>query len=243
MDIFKTWLVTQPIAHRGFHDDTHPENSLSAFQNAIDHGYAIELDVRPIADGTPVVFHDDKLSRMTNADGYVSKIKDVNELKKLTLLNSKETIPTMREMLEFVDGKAPLLIEIKNENINSTFEKEVYEELKNYKGKYAIQSFNPYTLKWFKLNAPDIPRGQLASLFKDEKMDFFRKFVLKRMMLNKSVSEPDFLAYKYDDLPNRFVNKYKNLPLLVWAVPSQQEYKKVMPHCDNIIFENFEPKI
>ena len=71
MDLFKSWLVETPIAHRGFHDDAHPENSISAFKNAIAHGYAIELDVQLLSDGTVVVFHDESLSRMTGNDGYL----------------------------------------------------------------------------------------------------------------------------------------------------------------------------
>ena len=42
---------------------------------------------------------------------------------------------------------------------------------------------------------------------------------------------------------DKYVNKFKDLPLLCWAVPSQQEYMKVAGHCDNIIFEHFEPRI
>ena len=71
MDIFNSWLVQTPIAHRGLHDKEHPENSLSAFQRAIDGGYPIELDVQMISDGTLVVFHDESLSRLTDNDGYI----------------------------------------------------------------------------------------------------------------------------------------------------------------------------
>ena len=62
MDLFKTWLVETPIAHRGFHDKNNPENSLAAFARAIEKGYAIELDVQMLSDGTVVVFHDECLS-------------------------------------------------------------------------------------------------------------------------------------------------------------------------------------
>ena len=111
-DIFNSWLVETPIAHRGLHDKQHPENSLSAFERAIDEGYPIELDVQLIADGTVVVFHDESLSRLTNNDGYI-KFLNKSDLDMLELKDSKEKIPTFEETLKFVDGRVPLLIEIK----------------------------------------------------------------------------------------------------------------------------------
>ena len=243
MNLFNSWLVNKYIAHRGFHDETAPENSLKAFKNAIEHDYSIELDVHPLEDGTPIVFHDETLKRLTGEDGYITKVKNVEELKKFNLLNTKEKIPTLQEALDLINGQTPVFIEIKDQNINSTFEKNIYEVVKNYKGEFAVMSFNPYSLKWFKQNAPEIIRGQLSCLFKNEKLSFFKKFALKRMFLNKTVSQPQFIAYKYDEVPNKYIKKYKDLPLLVWCVPSQQEYMKVAKHCDNIFFENFEPRI
>ena len=99
MDLFKTWLVEYPIAHRGLHTDEMPENSLGAFQNAIDNGYPIELDVHLTCDGTVVVFHDDSLARVTNKDGYVKNLtKDT--LKDYSLFGTKYTIPTFKEVLD-----------------------------------------------------------------------------------------------------------------------------------------------
>ena len=242
MDLFKTWLVEYPIAHRGLHTDEMPENSLGAFQNAIDNGYPIELDVHLTCDGTVVVFHDDSLARVTNKDGYVKKLtKDT--LKDYSVFGTKYTIPTFKEVLDLVDGQVPILIEVKNTGKVGELESALLKILKDYTGEYAIQSFNPYVLEWFKKNAPQIARGQLAGYFKGEKLSFIKKFALKRMLLNKKISCPDFISYDARNVPNRFVNKYKNLPLLVWCVRSQDEYLKKVKYCDNIIFENFEPKI
>lgn len=242
MDLFKTWLVEYPIAHRGLHTDEMPENSLGAFQNAIDNGYPIELDVHLTCDGTVVVFHDDSLARVTNKDGYVKNLtKDT--LKDYSLFGTKYTIPTFKEVLDLVDGQVPILIEVKNTGKVGELESALLKILKDYTGEYAIQSFNPYVLEWFKKNAPQIARGQLAGYFKGEKLSFIKKFALKRMLLNKKISCPDFISYDARNVPNRFVNKYKNLPLLVWCVRSQDEYLKKVKYCDNIIFENFEPKI
>ena len=241
-DIFKSWLVEIPIAHRGLHDKNIPENSLSAFSKAIEKGYAIELDVQLISDGTVVVFHDKSLSRLIGNDGYV-KFLNKEDLKILKFKNSKEHIPTLKEVLELVDGKTPLLIEIKNEAKVGKLEQSVIDLLKNYKGDFAVQSFNPFSLQYFKNHAPVILRGQLSGSFKGEKLSFIKKFLLKRMALNKNVSEPNFISYESTTLPNRFVKKYKNIPLLAWTVRSKEEYMKVIKYCDNIIFENFIPEI
>lgn len=242
MDLFNSWLVQQPIAHRGLHSDSVPENSISAFAKAIESGYPIELDVQIIADGTIVVFHDDSLSRLTDNDGYL-KFLNKEDLKYLSLKGSNEKIPTFEEVLKFVDGRVPLLIEIKNEGKVGKLEKGVLELLSDYKGEFAIQSFNPFVLEYFYKYAPEIPRGQLSSYFRDMKLAFFKKFALKRMILNKRISHPDFISYEAKRLPNRFTKKYKQLPLLAWSITSQSEYLKVVKHCDNVIFENFEPVI
>lgn len=242
MDLFNSWLVDQPIAHRGLHDKTSPENSISAFEKAIEAGYPIELDVQMISDGTVVVFHDSSLSRLTDNDGYL-KFLTKTDLEYLSLKDSDEKIPTFQQVLEVVDGKVPLLIEIKNEGKVGELEKNVLELLQNYKGEYAIQSFNPFVLEYFYKHAPEIPRGQLAGYLKDTKLTFFKKFALKRMLLNKKISHPDFISYEAKHLPNRFIRKFKNLPLLAWTVQSQSEYLRVVKHCDNVIFENFEPVI
>ena len=150
-DIFKSWLVETPIAHRGLHDKNIPENSLSAFSKAVEKGYAIELDVQLIADGTVVVFHDKSLSRMTGNDGYL-KFLNKDDLKILKLKNSKEHIPTLQEVLDLVNGKTPILIEIKNEAKVGKLEQSLIDILKNYNGEYAVESFNPFSLQYVKFS-------------------------------------------------------------------------------------------
>lgn len=242
MDIFKTWLVETPIAHRGLHSKTVPENSLSAFSKAIEKGYAIELDVQQLTDGTIVVFHDETLARMTGNDGYI-KYLHKEDLKALSLKGSKEHIPTLEQVLKLVDGKVPLLIEIKNPYKVGNFEQALIDALKNYNGEFAVQSFNPYSLAYFKKHAPNILRGQLSGSYKGEKIGWFKKILLRKMKLNKRVSVPHFINYEAAALPNRYVRRFKHLPLLAWVVKSKEEYLKVVKYCDNVVFENFDPEI
>lgn len=241
MDIFKSWLVEKYVAHRGLHDEESPENSLSAFEKAIGKGYVIELDVQQIADGTVVVFHDTSLSRMTGQDGYLKNLI-TEDLSACYLEGTKETIPTFQQALDLINGRTPIIIEVKNTLKVGSLESATLEILKNYKGQFAIMSFNPYVLSWFKENAPEILRGQLSAFFKKDKLSLVKKVVLKKMLLNK-VAQPNFIAYEAEHLPNRYVRKFNNLPLLAWTVRSQEEYMRVVKYCDNIIFENFEPKI
>ena len=242
MDLFNTWLVNKYIAHRGLHNAKYPENSMSAFNNAKEMGYAVELDVRAISDGTPIVFHDETLKRMTGEDGYVINVESVEKLKTYHLNNTTETIPTFEEVLQTFAGKVPILIEIKDYNINSLLEKRIYDLITKYKGDYAVMSFNPYSMRWFRRYAPEVVRGQLSSSFKGEKLNFFKRFMLRRATFVKKVADPHFIAYKWDEVPNRFVKKYKGLPVLAYPIRSDEMYSKVKKYCDNIIFENFEPQ-
>ena len=243
MEIFDSWLVNKYIAHRGLHNEEFAENSLSAFKNAVEKDYAIELDVQMIGDGPVVVFHDETLKRVTGADGYVRNIASKDNLKKYKLNGTKDCIPTFAQVLRLVDGKVPLLIEIKNTGKVGVLEEAVLNMLKKYKGEYAIESFNPYVLEWFKKNAPEIVRGQLSCKFKGERMSFIKKYLLSHMKLNKKVSEPNFIAYKFDEIPRCCSTTYKELPVLAWTIRSQQDYMNTIKKCDNIIFVGFTPKI
>ena len=239
-DIWTSFLTEKMFAHRGLWDKDTPENSLSAFKKAIDAGYGIELDVSPIEDGTPVIFHDTKMSRMTGKDKYIQNLTK-EELTTTTLLSTTETIPTLEQALKLVDGKVPLLIEIKSQEKVGDLEKRVLELLKAYKGEYAVQSFNPYTLKWFYQNAPKIWRGQLASYFKGVRLGLIKKLVLRRLGMKKSTHQ-NFVSYDVDNLPNIWTKKLE-IPLLSWTIRNQKDYVKAIQYSDNVIFENYIPKI
>lgn len=239
-DIWTSFLTEKMFAHRGLWDKDTPENSLSAFKKAIDAGYGIELDVSPIEDGTPVIFHDTKMSRMTGKDKYIQNLTK-EELATTTLLSTTETIPTLEQVLKLVDGKVPLLIEIKSQEKVGDLEKRVLKLLKAYKGEYAVQSFNPYTLKWFYQNAPKIWRGQLASYFKGVRLGLIKKLVLRRLGMKKSTHQ-NFVSYDVDNLPNIWTKKLE-IPLLSWTIRNQKDYVKAIQYSDNVIFENYIPKI
>ena len=80
----KSWIVTKPIAHRGLHDEFLPENSKAAYENAIENGYPIEMDIQLTKDGELVCFHDDNMVRMTGVDALVCD-KTLAEIKEMRL--------------------------------------------------------------------------------------------------------------------------------------------------------------
>ena len=240
MNIKESWLVKKPIAHRGLYDEEIPENSLTAFERALALDCPIELDVRVIDDGTVVVFHDEKLGRMTDHDGYVSNLKtaDLNEIR---LKKSDERIPTLEEVLTLVNGKVPLLIETKVSGKIGVLESKVISLLKAYNGDYAVQSFDPQSLAYFKEHEPDIMRGQLAARFgKQSGLSFFKRWALGNLKVTH-ISDPHFISYHFADLPNKHVEKL-GLFTLAWTVRSNDDFEKVQDHCDNIIFERFLPE-
>jgi len=239
MSLENSFLINRPIAHRGLHNSEFPENSLGAFQNAITNNYPIELDVQLLDDGTVVVFHDETLARVCNTDGYLNRLKK-EDLKNLKLNKTNYSIPEFKDVLKLVKGQVPLLIEIKNAGLKvGVLEEKLYDILKSYKGEYAIQSFNPFSVKWFKDHAPEVIRGQLASFFKGDKLSGIKKAILKRMKFNKTVC-PHFISYNISDMPNRYLKKYSELPLLAWTIKTEEDFYKAKELGANAIFEGFD---
>lgn len=239
-----SWIKETPIAHRGVHTKDIPENSLSAFENALKNNYAIELDVQFTKDKEVVVFHDENLKRITND---TRNIEDVNydELKNLRLGNTNEIIPTLEEVLELVDSKVAILIEIKDCKDYIELSEKTYEILKGYEGNYAIQSFNPFILEWYKNNASEVVRGQLSGTFTEgsESLNSFEKFVLKNMLLNFK-SKPNYIGYELEGIPKSKLEslRKKGVPIIVWTVKNKEDMEKAYKYSDNITFENFLPK-
>ena len=233
------FLTAQPIAHRGLHNDKVPENSLAAFRAAIKKGYAIELDVHATADGGVVVFHDDDLRRMTNKRTKVKKTETA-KLTATTLRDTKEKIPTFEEVLKLVDGKVPLLVELKSDGaFDDNFLFVTANLLKNYEGKFAIQSFDPRIVAYFCKHYPKMLRGQLVSDFKrDKSLGWLKRLIISHMWYNK-ISQPDFVSYDIRALPCRRATKIRQqVPVLGWTIRSEAEFERVKKLCDGFICED-----
>jgi glycerophosphoryl diester phosphodiesterase len=240
-----SWLKTEYIAHRGLHhkDQSIPENSMESFKLALAHDYAIELDVNLTKDEVPVVFHDHSLKRMTEIDCLITELT-LGEVKELNLAQTTEKIPTLVEVLNYVDGKKPLLIELKPHQNVDILCYQVMEILKDYKGEYAIFSFHPTVVSILKKFYPEVIRGQISEYFKQNKhMNWFQKYLMKSMFFNR-FSHPDFISYGISDLPNKYLNRQKKRGVVIisYAARSQEDFDKVKSYYDNVVFEYFEPK-
>ncbi|HEX6957876.1 MAG TPA: glycerophosphodiester phosphodiesterase [Ferrovibrio sp.] len=238
------WLTKTPVAHRGLHDIAKgvPENSRLAFQKAIEAGYAIELDVRITGDNQVVVFHDEDLRRLCSRDGIVGRLP-LSELKTFTLLGTGETVPSFRDVLDFVKGQVPLVVEIKKNKGEAPglLEVTVARMLQHYPGPFVVQSFNPRTVKWFQKHAPQIVRGQIATDLANmtKGLNWFDKIRLKHALMS-GYGDPDYLAYDVRDLPSELTAaaRRRGIPILSWTVRSATERARAAAHADNIIFED-----
>lgn len=229
------------VAHRGLHDRELgiPENSLPAFARAVEHGKAIELDLHATADNRLVVLHDFQLKRMTGVPGIVEEWT-LEDLRKLRLQGTDAHIPTLDEVLELVDGKVPLLLEIKSERLGEVgrLEPVLMKRLASYQGEFILEAFNPEVLVWLHRHAPQYIRGQLGNL-DDENRQF--KFYSRHLMFNP-LSRPDFIAFDIQkiDYKLRLACKKHGLPLLGWTVRTEAELKKADRLCDGVIYEHLE---
>ena len=228
-------LMTLPFAHRGLHDAVLLENSLAAFRAAVEAGVGIELDVQLSADGVLMVFHDDTLLRMTGREGKLSDLS-FDELRALRLGNSEERIPTFAEVLTEVNGRVPLLVEVKYHNrINETCEKTA-AHLDGYLGPYLMESFHPLAVRWFCKNRPGVVRGQLSACVCKSKRTLANFFV-QSMVLN-FLARPDFIAYAVQDkksLPFALARLWRPYTT-AWTVRTEEELA-VAEDFDQIIFE------
>ncbi|MFA5422119.1 MAG: glycerophosphodiester phosphodiesterase family protein [Bacilli bacterium] len=237
-------FLDTPLAHRGLHDERFDENSLSAFKAAVDKGYGIELDVHLIKDGTLAVVHDNCLKRVADLDRLVSDMT-IEELKATQLLISKEKIPTLDEVLKVVAGRVPLLIEMKVDGpFNPSLPKTIIKSLKDYPdtNKIAIESFNPYALRWLSKNYAKLyPYGQLIS-FGLENISKFALWMFKSLNI-RHVSKPSFLAFDINYLPNRKIRRLRKRGHLVvsWTIDSEAKRLLAIRETSNYIFESIRP--
>lgn len=239
------WIKTGFIAHRGLHslDKTIPENSLIAFTKAIEKGYGIEMDINVLKDGTVVVFHDKDLQRMCNDP---RRLRDLayEDIKDLKLLETAEKIPTLKETLALVKGQVPLLIEFKHHGDQKLLCESCMQLIADYQGLWAMHSFHPNILIWFKKNHPNVIRGQISEYFKSETdLSKINKYLLKTLSLN-FLTKPDFINYGLKDMPNRYLDRAmkKGLVVIGYAAQTQEELDFAKKRYHNAVFEYFEPK-
>lgn len=247
------WM-SRPFAHRGLHDPAKGivENTPSAIRAALDHDYGIEVDLRPAACGTVMVFHDDTLDRLTHAKGIMAD-KSKDELQAITFRDTDDRMMSLQDLLELVDGRVPMLLEIKSSwrddaAATDKFVTQTVKTLQNYKGPTAVMSFDPAFIRAFRSLAPSIPRGlvseQYSGLGNEHPFPWYRRLSL-RFLLSFPRTRPDFIAYDINALPAiapMITRLFFRRPLLTWTVRTKDQQLKAQKYCDAMIFETFLPK-
>lgn len=230
-----SWVFTAPVAHRGLHNEKIGENTMEAFKNAIAHGLPIEMDVQLSKDGVMVCYHDDGLKRITGADGYINDLT-FEELQQLDVLGLGQKIPTFEAFLKEVNGQVPLMIEIKQQRSKEyDIAKLVCDALKDYKGEFVVQSFDPFIMNKVKKYAPHILRGQLGGVYSPKDTTPIKRFVVKNMCFN-FLTKPDYVNYILRDLPIKC-----KIPTICWTVRTEEDLKRARELKVNFVFENVEP--
>lgn len=233
-------------AHRGLHCPGRPENSMMAFRAALEQGYGIELDVHLLKDGGLAIIHDSKLKRTAGQEGRVEDLT-VADLENCFLEGTRETIPTLQQVLELYDGKAPLIIELKPvEGNHAQLCQTVCDLLEGYRGLYCLESFDPRCVKWLKENRPKLIRGQLTEYFveSDPNMPAALRFLLSHNLLNW-MGRPDFVAYRFSHRKKSFTNRiwkdWLGLQGVAWTLKNEAEHAQALEEDWIPIFEDYMP--
>ena len=242
---------TKLFAHRGLHDNKSgaPENSMPAFRKAVEKGYGIELDVQLSSDGVPVIFHDLDLARACGVQGLVRE-RTYEELQTLRLFGSEEKIPALKDFLEMVDGRVPLIVEFKSEDSDLTLCRVIAPMLRAYKGVYCIESFNPLVLFWYRIHHPEVMRGQLSDGFihipKYRALNKAPITIPVQFLIPNFLSKPDFIAYNHmyeGNISRRICRNLYKAKAAAWTIKSQSELEEAKKSFDVFIFDSFVPKL
>jgi glycerophosphoryl diester phosphodiesterase len=231
------WLTERPIAHRGYHDlnRTVWENTLSAFARAADAGFAIECDLQYAADAIPVVFHDDDLKRLCGIEGDVRQ-RTAGELGMQPVGGTADRVPTLRQLLDLVRGRVPLVLELKGrKGDDDGFAMAVVDALDGYDGHVALMSFDHWLLKDLKETGTGLPIGLTAEGARPE------NFAVHEEAMQIGL---DFISYYYGHLPNPFTSKERDLgrPIITWTVRDDDARTITALNADQMTFEGFDPR-
>lgn len=242
-------FLRSPIAHRGLHERSRGavENSRAAVAAAVAAGYAIEIDVQRASCGQPMVFHDDELLRLTGARGRLDA-RPAEELTEIALLDGGETIPTLAEILGLVNGRAPLLVEIKDQTGTlgpevGPLEERVAALLTGYDGPLAVMSFNPHSVDAMRRAAPQVARGLTSCGFggSEWRLSGARRTELAALADYDRVGA-SFVSHDRRDLLNPALRRLKErgVPVVAWTIRSPAEEAAARRFADNVTFEGYK---
>lgn len=241
-----------PIAHRGLHDRANGiiENSASAFEAAIAHGFDFECDVQLTGDQKAIVFHDATLDRLTDQRGPVN-VLSAGQMSRVPLSGSvaQDAPQRLETMLEQVAGRCRIVIELKHQPDTASTEalaQTVTGALETYSGPVVLESFDPSLL--LALREAGF-RGHLGIIVterydtEDGAASALKGFYLRHMM-HWPRTRPSFISCHQNvpGLPMVRFWRAHGIPVTTWTVTSQAEADRMAPHADQIVFEGFIPR-
>ncbi|MGG7580561.1 glycerophosphodiester phosphodiesterase [Rhizobium sp. Nf11,1] len=232
------WIKDVPVAHRGYHDlNKHVwENTLTAFSRAVDAGFAIECDLHYASDGVPIIFHDEELQRLCNLTGDIRE-RTSRELGLIAVGGTGDKIPTLSQLLDLVQGKVPLVLELKGREADDEgFAESVLEVLEGYQGKVALMSFDHWLLRDLKALGSPYPVGLTANGNTPEELATHAEAMAIGL---------DFISFYYGDLPNAFITgeREKSIPVITWTVRDEEARRRTFENADQMTFEGFDPRV
>ena len=243
-------FLTLPIAHRALHDRAQGriENSAQAVKAAVAAGYGIEVDLQLSSDGVPMVFHDEALDRLTEESGPINT-RTAADLGRIRLKGSTDTIPTLTEILALIDGKVPLLIEIKDQSLvmgptDGKLEAATAAALRDYRGDVALMSFNPASVAHMARLARHLPRGITSSAYNPDDWAPLPVEVCSRL---RDIPDYDptlssFISHEAADLARDRVAdlKSRGASILCWTIRSPEAEAAARKFADNVTFEGYQ---
>ncbi|MCL6461641.1 glycerophosphoryl diester phosphodiesterase [Flavobacterium micromati] len=222
------------IGHRGA-KGYEIENTVISFQKAVDmHVDGIELDVHLSSDNEVVVFHDDTVDRLTDGKGLINAFT-VPELKRL-LINRKEKIPTLREVLELINRKCFINIELKSYGVTETVINLIEEFVKNKNWKYddfLVSSFDWNALQQVAFLNDKIPIGVLTETNLELALAF-AKFIQAKSL------HPHFHLLTKE---NTAQIQSKGLHVFPWTVNEKKDIEKIKSYNVNGIITDFPDRV
>jgi glycerophosphoryl diester phosphodiesterase len=242
-------FLKRPIAHRALHDRAagRIENAPAAIRAAVEAGYAIEIDLQLSKDGVAMVFHDEELDRLTDETGPVNA-RTAEELRRIRLKGTSDTIPSLAEVLDLIGGKVPLLIEIKDQTLvmgptDGRLEAATAAALAGYRGDVAVMSFNPHSVAHMARLAPQLPRGITTSAYDPDDWAPVPPDVCDRLRAipDYDATGSSFISHEGRDLGRERVAELKaqGATILCWTIRSLADEALARKVADNVTFEGY----
>ena len=244
------FLIERPFAHRGYHSNLLnckkiPENSLDAFSRAIEKNYAIEMDIHFTKDFKIIVFHDFFLGRLTTKTGFVFR-KTLGYIKEAKLSNN-QMIPTLEEALNLINGRVPIILEVKfSQHISKNlemFSNVLEKKLESYEGPLALMSFSTDLIKFIRKKNffSRFPLGLTTSF---PKVDSSGNMAKNNKIENEIVLNGlQFVSQDWRGIENSRIKRLKKLDIAIlsWTITSKDIEESLRGLVDNITFEHYEP--